>query len=610
MLKPRLSNGNYEIRTQDNFKASIREYGPRVARIALCCLLGALLVEVLTLFGSPFTSVLDFSAWSKTRIAITWIALFILFGLYRAAAAKLPREKQEKTGMIRYLKGICYALLPSICILLALLAAKYITHIAIAVPAIAIIAAMTFSVLSVVSLRGYLADKPQKIYLPVGMAFSLVFCFLAPVDTCVSWDDQIHYDRAIAVSYLISPEYTEADRVMLYPEPVIGYGNYSAPTEGYIAYVCSLEELSGVEFEKCTGFVSSFGFNTLSYQAVGYLPAAFGLWLARLFHLPFAVSFCTGRLFNSLFFLMLVYLGIRRLRAGKATAIVFALLPTVVFLSASYSYDPWCIGWLLYGFLRYISWHQNSSFKMTWREVAIVVFAFVVGCGPKAIYFPIFFILLFVPRGFFSSKKQMKRYRAVVVGASIAVLATFLAPFLCNGPGSGDDRGGSDVDSTGQVSWILDNPISFAYVITSFLKDYLSPADSVNYTDLIAYLSQPSLCAFPLAALLIFAVVDNGEDTRSYSSLKYKVAAVLLLVGTAALISIALYVSFTPVGHYTVNGCQERYLLPLIMPALMLGLNVKSTYEGSRKALNGAAFSVAIAFNAWACFHSIVHVYT
>ena len=34
-----------------------------------------------------------------------------------------------------------------------------------------------------------------------------------------------------------------------------------------------------------------------------------------------------------------------------------------------------------------------------------------------------------------------------------------------------------------------------------------------------------------------------------------------------AVIASSMYISFTPVGHHTVNGCQPRYLIPLLFPA-------------------------------------------
>ena len=572
----------------------------KLAIVVLCCLIGALLVEFLTLFGSPFTSALNLEGWSKRRIVITWLALIALSACVHSVSSDSANRAKKPKGRFKKI-GFAFAL--SLCLFLALMGMGVLTNLVITVGTQALVSLVAFSILCVIFLRDDLAESPESVYLPVGIAFSVIFCFMAPIDTGVSWDDQVHYDRAVAVSYLLSPEYTEADEAMLYPEGVTEFGFL---TDGYSAYLHSLEVKSGIEYEKCAGAASAFGFNTISYQALGYLPAALGLWIARLLHLPFAISFCFGRLFNALFFMALVYCGIRRLKVGKAAIILFSLLPTVVFLSSSYSYDPWCIGWLLYGFLRYISWHQRPSFKMTWKEMGIVSVSFALGCGPKAIYFPIFLVLLFVPNSFFGSKKQMHLYRMAAVGGATAVSASFLAPLLFNGAGTGDSRGGGDVDSTGQIRWILDNPSTFTYVIAAFLKDYLSPAASGAYTDFIAYLSQPSLNAFPLAALLIFFVVDNGKPTFSYAGFRYKIAAVLLMVGTSTLIAAALYVSFTPVGHNTVNGCQGRYLLPLIVPTLMLGLNMRSTYEGSRAALNGAALCAAISFNAWACFSSVV----
>ena len=38
------------------------------------------------------------------------------------------------------------------------------------------------------------------------------------------------------------------------------------------------------------GFGSVYGSSTLSYQALGYIPSALGLWLGRLLHLPFTLD--------------------------------------------------------------------------------------------------------------------------------------------------------------------------------------------------------------------------------------------------------------------------------------------------------------------------------
>ena len=52
---------------------------------------------------------------------------------------------------------------------------------------------------------------------------------------------------------------------------------------------------------------------------------------------------------------------------------------------------------------------------------------------------------------------------------------------------------------------------------------------------------------------------------------------------TVILVATALYVSFTPVGLGTVNGCQSRYLLPLLVPCLSFILNQSRLVFGDSK---------------------------
>ena len=44
----------------------------------------------------------------------------------------------------------------------------------------------------------------------------------------------------------------------------------------------------------------------------------------------------------------------------------------------------------------------------------------------------------------------------------------------------------------------------------------------------------------------------------------------LVLFGTVVLVATSLYVGFTPVRLATINGCQPRYLLPILFPSIYL----------------------------------------
>ena len=76
---------------------------------------------------------------------------------------------------------------------------------------------------------------------------------------------------------------------------------------------------------------------------------------------------------------------------------------------------------------------QKPDEALTFKEVLLVVLSFLIGLGPKAIYFPIFILLLFIPKSKFKTKKFAFRYRAAMICSALLVMATFLLPFVVQG---------------------------------------------------------------------------------------------------------------------------------------------------------------------------------
>ena len=66
-----------------------------------------------------------------------------------------------------------------------------------------------------------------------------------------------------------------------------------------------------------------------------------------------------------------------------------------------------------------------------------------------------------------------------------------------------------------------------------------------------------------------------------------KILSIFFFVGMAALIASALYISFTPVGHSTVLGCQPRYIIPLLAPTILLVTGQRKDVIKSKGAYNG-----------------------
>ena len=602
-----------------NWNALNKELAWRIAKVLLVSLLLAVAFEALTLFGAPIASVFDIGAWSKKRIVIIWALLVLAylacryFGVFDSARAwACDIYSRRSTLLPRCL--LCVGgfvgsgVLGVLGVMLFSLTGLYRPTVALELFFFAICACLFI----VFFRRRFLAKRPEKVFVPVGIVLGILVCVLLPVQANVSWDDHVHYDRANAVSYLVSPEYSRADTMFLaYPNIEPGDFDYWSFSErDYDNLIGEIDAGTSEIVVVSPDFESSQGASILNYESLGYIPSALGLWLGRLLHLPFTWMFVLGRISNVLFFFTLIYFGVRGLRSQKMLALAFSLLPTVVFLSANYSYDTWLTGWILFGFLRYLSWLQKPGEVLTAKEVVLVVLSLLVGLGPKAIYFPIFILLLFIPRAKFGTKRFAFRYRVTMICSALFVLATFLLPFVVQGPGTGDARGGAGVNSTGQVAFILSDPLGYANILTGFLSDYLSIPSSLNYTSFFAYLGVSSWESLPLVILILIAVTDLNESSFSYAKWRYRIAGALLLVGTSALMASALYVSYTAVGSTTVEGCQGRYLLPLMIPFLAMFFNSKINNENSRRGYNFAVLAVSFTVLATTIFELCLRVYT
>ena len=153
------------------------------------------------------------------------------------------------------------------------------------------------------------------------------------------------------------------------------------------------------------------------------------------------------------------------------------------------------------------------------------------------------------------------------------VFVMFVIKSLTSVTSVGDLRGGAGVNSTQQVKYILLTPVGYAKTLLKFLKDYLSIPTTRQYISFFAYLGHGKTAYIFLALLGISVLFDKGENNSFKGSVWISILSVLMFVGMAGLIATALYISFTPVGYDGINGCQPRYLIPLLAPMALTVAN-------------------------------------
>ncbi len=302
-------------------------------------------------------------------------------------------------------------------------------------------------------LRRSMAKRPERGLLVLLAAAGVMLCAFTPLYTHVSWDDHIHYDRAVATSYLIDPEYTLGDAALV-GRAYDDVARFAREPEraGWIdpfdvqrlqQHYARIDEL-GAATEgavRLDGAVTLRGVGIVEYYTVAYIPAAVGLWTARLLALSTTQGFLLGRLATFACYALLAYFACKRLKSGKMVLAACAMVPTAVFLASGYSYDFWLIGFLMLGFSLFVGELQRPDEPLRWRWFLLMVAAFLLGLGPKAVYVPIAAMLLFMPRSKFAKPVGARRrrggLRAGGAGAASAVAAGAQDARVCAGAPAG-----------------------------------------------------------------------------------------------------------------------------------------------------------------------------
>jgi uncharacterized membrane protein len=272
---------------------------------------------------------------------------------------------------------------------------------------------------------------------------------------------------------------------------------------------------------------------------------------------------------------------------------VIALLPINIFQSANYTYDIWLIGLSMLGFAYLFSEMQEPDSKVSVRSCVVMITAMFLAVCVKAVYFPLILALLLLSKNKFQSIRQYNFFRIGVITATVITLMSFALPFVVEGPGQGDMRGGSDVNATEQVKFILSNPFGYAVILLNFLRHYLSLSTMPDYTVLHGYLGHSSNFLLVFLLLIIVVLTDKHERDKYVTNIRTRLAVVSACFITVCLVATALYIAFTAVGLDTVMGCQPRYILPVVFPACFILGSCKIVNNINRAFYNNAVLAVS-----------------
>jgi len=429
-------------------------------------------------------------------------------------------------------------------------------------------------------MRRWAEENPHRIFVFLCLGVGLLLILASPLTSYITEDGGIHYQHTLSLSYMGNAYVTGAEKYMMNMEPFPGY----AHIEGNESFVQSMQD----SFEK--GGIYTFRENILRPSFLGYLPGAMGLWLGRFLGLPFVWMYGMGRFANLLAYTLLVAFAVKRANQGKALLCAVALIPSAVFQAASYSYGPFLMGVAMIAVVLYFNEIQQPDTPMTLRKTAAILGLFLVAFLPRPIYFPVVLMMFFIPRTKLPDPILKRRYMLLTVLAIFILLVGLVLPVLTGQPMATDPRSGLPVTALDQVKYIFTHPLDYAKTFVKYMGiEYLNPNNASqvltklgSFADLTAQVPG-AIVVLVILAFVAFTEPENSPlpDGQERTIPWIKLGVALSVCCSIGVIATWSYVMFSPVGAATIAGCQGRYLLPLLFPALYIlrSTKINSTFH-------------------------------
>lgn len=457
-----------------------------------------------------------------------------------------------------------------------------------------------FLILYSIIFEKFLRRKIQWFFVVFTVLFGTVILLCAqPVRN--SWDEANHFAAAYRLASGRTVQWTEATDFLVEAQSL------ECNTKAEFAQLRHLMDEKGrIEIAEETGG-NIGGWRNL----ISYFPMALFLKVGMMIGLPFSELYLFGKIGNLLFYIIAIFWAIRLAKRKKLFLAFIAMMPTSIFLAASYTYDS--VGFALI-VLGSVFW-GNEMFCPegigSKKNIVAALLLLTAGSLSKLVYLPLTLGIVLLPQCCKFIKRNGKFCR--IVGAGIAAVVLVAVLFvLCSGTLSrilnfADIRGGN-TNIVAQMWSMVTHPLeSIRLFVSNMLQmDNFRNTGSqsmdqffignllfLNYHQWGVMDDKWSLLLVPVLVMLLLYRDEAERKKRKIVPWK-RVVLILCVLSTVFLIWVVMYLAFTPVGDNEIIGVQPRYYLPVLYFAALLLRNRKvyleAEYDGMANMTMAAAF--------------------
>ena len=278
---------------------------------------------------------------------------------------------------------------------------------------------VTFSIIAFLEL--FIKPKYEILFTVIALAFGLTFCIImTPMSPP---DETTHYEYSFQVSnYILGTE-----NHMIFDEEYQNYGdfgghrNVSAAYRRFIRKINRPLNLDDKDAEMLFDVDENYKF--------AFLPQALGITVARLLNWNMLRTFYMGRLFNLAFYILCVYIAIKKTPIHKLMFGIIATMPIFMQQAGSFSYDSFVNGLSLITIAYTLKWmFEKDKVKVFDLIIMFVVDVWLAPC--KAVYSCLSFMFWLVPADRFGGKLKKFLIVLVLTAPGIYQMVALVWPFI------------------------------------------------------------------------------------------------------------------------------------------------------------------------------------
>ena len=434
--------------------------------------------------------------------------------------------------------------------------------------------------------------KYEILFTVIAICFGLTFwLIITPMSVP---DETVHYEY----SFQLSNKMMGNKNHLLFDEDyqdygaMVGHYNISAAYERFIKKINRPLTLEGKMIKMNIDIDESY--------TSCFIPQALGITVARLLNWNMLRTFYLGRLFNLIFYIICVYIAIKKTPVHKVLFGIMATLPIFMQQAASFSYDCYINGltFVIIAFL--MKWiHEDKPIDK--KDFIIAFMANLMISPIKVVYGLFSFLYWFIPKERFGSKKNKIIGTLILTGPAIYQLAILLFPimfrvirkiyenvFMFNATENTLSLTNMKVirpmELEGDIytfSYVMEHPLEMIEIFLRTVRYniktwfYASFGRALSGNTLIL----PTWLVHSILAILVFASLRNDGKPES---LGFKLTTLFLCVFGGIMMVGGLLVSWTEMdqaviedfGGPIIQGVQGRYFSPML-PYLFILLNNK-----------------------------------